>query len=176
MSSTLSVPFCVPFTGDHVSIMNGGSGRCIKTLAVKFGVTISVIDRDPALPYFLIQQVAEGDELSVLFAALKVHALLSVNNEKGFGWRYKNGCCSCAIHRKLGRVDESIKDWRTKLNKMYYDWRQLDIKNRTIRELISLQLIYDDLGLCDWWKVAKEDGGCLKSEGCNNTFPFYRMS
>ena len=57
----------------------GSKGKCIKSLQQEFGVGIRAMKADHQknllVPYFLI----EGDERSVLFAALKVHSLLSLS-------------------------------------------------------------------------------------------------
>jgi hypothetical protein len=57
----------------------GSKGKCLKSLQQEFGVYISAMKADHKknlqVPYFLI----EGDERSVLFAALKVHSLLSLS-------------------------------------------------------------------------------------------------
>jgi len=69
----------IPFVGNHSSIVIGSKGKCIQSLQKEFGVNIQAMKPDASknrpLPYFLI----EGDERSVLFAALKVHSLLSLS-------------------------------------------------------------------------------------------------
>lgn len=76
-----SAPFSysVPFVGTHSSMVIGSNGKCIKSLQQEFGVDIHAMKADHPkklpVPYFLIT----GDEISVLFAALKVHSLLSLS-------------------------------------------------------------------------------------------------
>ena len=69
----------IPFVGNHSSIVIGSKGKCIYSLQQEFGVNIRAMKADPTqdrpVPYFLI----EGNERSVLFAALKVHSLLSLS-------------------------------------------------------------------------------------------------
>jgi hypothetical protein len=76
-----SAPFSVsvPFVGNHSSMVIGSKGKCIKSLQQEFCVDIRAMKADHQknlpVPYFLIK----GDERSVLFAALKVHSLLSLS-------------------------------------------------------------------------------------------------
>jgi hypothetical protein len=76
-----SAPFSytVPFVGKHSSMVIGTKGKCIKSLQQEFGVDIRAMKPDNAknlqVPFFLI----EGNERDVLFAALKVHSLLSLS-------------------------------------------------------------------------------------------------
>ncbi len=69
----------IPFVGNHSSMVIGSKGKCIRSLQQEFGVTICAMKADPSknlpVPYFSII----GDERSVLFAALKVHSLLSLS-------------------------------------------------------------------------------------------------
>jgi len=71
--------YSVPFVGTHSSMVIGSNGKCIKSLQHEFGVDIRTMKADYPkklpVPYFLIT----GDERSVLFAALKVHSLLSLS-------------------------------------------------------------------------------------------------
>ena len=57
----------------------GSKGKCIVSLQREFGVNIQAMKAEPAqnlpVPYFMI----EGNERDVLFAALKVHSLLSLS-------------------------------------------------------------------------------------------------
>ncbi len=57
----------------------GTKGKCINSLQKEFGVEIRAMKADHQknlpVPYFLFK----GDERSVLFAALKVHSLLSLS-------------------------------------------------------------------------------------------------
>ena len=77
--SSAPFSFSVPFVGNHSSMVIGAKGKCIKSLQQEFGVNMRAMKADPSnnlpVPYFLI----EGDERSVLFAALKVHSLLSLS-------------------------------------------------------------------------------------------------
>ena len=76
-----SAPFScdVPFVGNHSSIVIGSKGKCINSLQTEFDVDIRAMKADHQkkhpVPYFLIK----GDERNVLFAALKVHSLLSLS-------------------------------------------------------------------------------------------------
>ena len=77
----MNTPFTytVPFVGNHSSIVIGAKGQCIQSLQTEFGVNIRAMKADASkklpVPYFLI----EGNERDVLFAALKVHSLLSLS-------------------------------------------------------------------------------------------------
>ena len=75
----MTFSYSVPFVGKHSSMVIGSKGKCIQSLQQEFGVGIRAMKADHQknlpVPYFLI----EGDERSVLFAALKVHSLLSLS-------------------------------------------------------------------------------------------------
>jgi hypothetical protein len=77
--SSSQFSYSVPFVGNHSSMVIGSKGKCIQSLQNEFGVDIRAMKADHQknlpVPYFLIK----GDERSVLFAALKVHSLLSLS-------------------------------------------------------------------------------------------------
>ena len=140
-----SAPFSysVPFVGNHSSMVIGSKGKCIKSLQQEFGVDIRAMKPDNAknlpVPFFLI----EGNERDVLFAALKVHSLLSLS---------------------MGRSEKELKAENEQLTKdneeMIGILHEMDNSPEIVPAAGSYDIVYTHTGRNDW-TVGEGCGSCV---------------